>query len=112
MNQYIENKLNDYLYELSTSKFVINKWRKLELITAYKNKSLLYEDVPEHIKEKYDLPSRDEGIDIIKLNNETIIETYQCKDYNGYVSNHSLGTYFAFHLYKLIRFFFQCCWFK
>ena len=113
MNRYIERKLNDYLYELSTSKFVINKWRKLELITAYKNKSLLYEDVPEYIKEKYDLPSRDEGIDIVKLNDETIIETYQCKDYgskvssgaktpyNGYVSNHALGTYFAFHLYKL-----------
>ena len=111
MDRYIECKLNDYLYELSTSKFAINKWRKLELITAYKNKSLLYEDVPEYIKEKYDLPSRDEGIDIVKLNGETIIETYQCKDYgssgtkapyNCYVSNHALGTYFAFHLYKLI----------
>ena len=102
MNHYIERKLNDYLYELSTSEFRINKWRKLELITAYKNKSLLYEDVPEYVKEKYDLPSRDEGIDVVKLHNETIIETYQCKDYEGYVSNHSLGTYFAFHLYKLI----------
>ena len=102
MNRYIKRKLNDYLYELSTSEFRINKWRKLELITAFKNKSLLYEDVPEYIKEKYDLPTRDEGIDVVKLNNETIIETYQCKDYNGYVSNHSLGTYFAFHLYKLI----------
>ena len=102
MNRYIKRKLNDYLYELSTSEFRINKWRKLELITAYKNKSLLYEDVPEYIKEKYNLPSRDEGIDVVKLDNETIIETYQCKDYNGYVSNHSLGTYFAFHLYKLI----------
>ena len=102
MDRYIERKLNDYLYELSTSEFAINKWRKLELITAYKNKSLLYEDVPEYIKEKYDLPTRDEGIDVVKLNNETIIETYQCKDYEGYVSNHSLGTYFAFHLYKLI----------
>ena len=101
MEQYIKTKLNDYLYELSLNNFVINSWRKLELITAYKNKSLLYEDVPEYIKEKYDLPSRDEGIDVIKLNDETIIETYQCKDYNGYVSNHALGTYFAFHLYKL-----------
>ena len=101
MEQYTKTKLNDYLYELSTSEFAINKWRKLELITAYKNKSLLYEDVPEYIKEKYDLPSRDEGIDIIKLDDETIIETYQCKDYNGYVSDHELGTYFGFHLREL-----------
>ena len=102
MEAYIKTKLDDYLYELSLNNFIINSWRKLELITAYKNKALLYEDVPEHIKEKYDLPSRDEGIDVVKLENETIIETYQCKDYNGYVSNHSLGTYFGFHLYKLI----------
>ena len=101
MDQYIKTKLDDYLYELYLDNFVINSWRKLELITAYKNNALMYEDVPEYIKEKYDLPPRDEGIDVIKLNNETIIGTYQCKDYNGYVSNHALGTYFAFHLYKL-----------
>ena len=101
MNLYIQRKLNDYLFELSTSKFAINRWRKLELITAYKNNSLLYEDVPENIKEKYNLPSRDEGIDVVKLENDNIIETYQCKDYNGYCSNHSLGTYLADFTYNL-----------
>ena len=113
MDNYIQNKLKDYLKELQENNFKINSGRKLELITAYKNNSLLYEDVPEYIKDKYDLPSRDEGIDVIKLNNEEIIETYQCKDYgskgssgakapyNGRVSNHKLGTYFGFHLYQL-----------
>ena len=101
MDEYIQNKLKDYLKELQENNFKINSGRKLELITAYKNNSLLYEDVPEYIKDKYNLPSRDEGIDVIKLNNEEIIETYQCKDYNGRVSNHKLGTYFGFHLYQL-----------
>jgi superfamily II DNA or RNA helicase/uncharacterized membrane protein len=101
MDKYIRNKLNDYLKELQENNFKINSGRKLELITAYKNNSILYEDVPEYIKDKYGLPSRDEGIDVIKLNNEEIIETYQCKDYNGRVSNHKLGTYFGFHLYQL-----------
>ena len=101
MDNYIQNKLNDYLKELQENNFKINSGRKLELITAYKNNSLLYEDVPEYIKDNYDLPSRDEGIDVVKLNNEEIIETYQCKDYNGRVSNHKLGTYFGFHLYQL-----------
>lgn len=101
MDNYIQNKLNDYLKELQENNFEINSGRKLELITAYKNNSLLYEDVPEYIKDNYDLPSRDEGIDVVKLNNEEIIETYQCKDYNGRVSNHKLGTYFGFHLYQL-----------
>ena len=101
MNNYIQNKLKDYLKELQENNFKINSGRKLELITAYKNNSLLYEDVPEYIKDNYDLPSRDEGIDVVKLNNEEIIETYQCKDYNGRVSNHKLGTYFGFHLYQL-----------
>lgn len=113
MDNYIQNKLKDYLKELQENNFKINSGRKLELITAYKNNSLLYEDVPEYIKDKYDLPSRDEGIDVIKLSDEEIIETYQCKDYgskgssgakapyNGRVSNHKLGTYFGFHLYQL-----------
>ena len=66
MDNYIQNKLKDYLKELQENNFKINSGRKLELITAYKNNSLLYEDVPEYIKDKYDLPSRDEGIDVIK----------------------------------------------
>lgn len=53
METYIKTKLDDYLYELSLNNFIINSWRKLELIIAYKNKALLYEDVPEYIKEKY-----------------------------------------------------------
>ena len=41
----------------------------------------MYEDVPEYIKERHNLPSRDEGIDVIKLTNGEIEKVYQCKCY-------------------------------
>ena len=96
-NEYIKSKQNDYLKELSINNFVINKWRKLELITAYKHEALMYEDVPEYIKELYLLPTRDEGIDVIKFDNESnIIEVFQCKDYNGRVENSELCSFFRY----------------
>ena len=61
-NEYVKSKLNDYLKELSINNFVINKWRKLELITAYKHEALMYEDVPEYIKELCDLVKPKYGI--------------------------------------------------
>lgn len=96
-NEYIQSKQDDYLKELSINNFVINKWRKLELITAYKHEALMYEDVPEYIKELYLLPTRDEGIDVIKFDNESnIIEVFQCKDYNGRVENSELCSFFRY----------------
>ena len=81
LEKYIEIKQKDYLHELVENNFHILPWRKLELITAYKNKALMYEDVPEYIKEKHNLPTRDEGIDVIKIENGKIIKVYQCKCY-------------------------------
>lgn len=94
---YIKIKHKDYLYELQENKFNINCWRKLELMTAYKNDALMYEDVPEYIKNIYLLPSRDEGIDVIKINKHgEIISCYQCKDYRGRVENKELESFFKY----------------
>lgn len=81
LEEYIEAKHQDYLTELQENNFEILPWRRLELITAYKNNALIYEDVPEYIKEKHNLPSRDEGIDVIKITNGEIEKVYQCKCY-------------------------------
>lgn len=81
LEEYIEAKHQDYLSELQENNFEILPWRRLELITAYKNNALMYEDVPEYIKEKHNLPSRDEGIDVIKITNGKIKKVYQCKCY-------------------------------
>ena len=98
-DDYLQLKLDDYLREILENNFINKAGRKLELITAYKNKSLMYEDIPNFIKEKYDLPIRDEGIDVIKLSPKLkILECFQCKDFNGYVSNHDLGTFYAFKI--------------
>lgn len=96
LEEYIETKQKDYLYELQENNFQILEWRKLELITAYKNKALMYEDVPEYIKEKHNLPSRDEGIDVIKLENNEITKVYQCKHYHGKVRKSHIKSFFKF----------------
>ena len=94
INKYIELKNQMYYEEIIENNFKINSGRKLELITAYKNKSLMYQDVPLYIKEQYELPKRDEGIDVIKINSDSkILKCFQCKDYNGLADDHSLGTF-------------------
>lgn len=94
LNEYVELKNQVYYEEIIENNFKINSGRKLELITAYKNKSLMYQDVPLYIKEQYELPKRDEGIDVIKINSESkILKCFQCKDYNGLANDHSLGTF-------------------
>lgn len=94
INEYVKLKNQMYYEEIIENKFEIKPGRKLELITAYKNKSLMYQDVPLYIKERYELPKRDEGIDVIKINSDSkILKCYQCKDYNGLADDHSLGTF-------------------
>lgn len=67
----------------------------LELYIALKNNSYLYEDLPREIKDKYKLPKHDEGIDIVKIDDKNnIIWVAQCKNYNGYLSHHQLGTFY------------------
>ena len=101
LNEYINYKQEEYLKELSLNKFENLLGRKLELITAIEKIGLIYEDVPKYIKKEYNLPNHDEGIDIIKLNSDVKIETcFQCKDYNGYVSHHCLGTFYSFKMYN------------
>lgn len=100
LKKYVEDKKHDYLQEIQENNFIINPGRKLELITAYKNNALIYKDVPDKVKMKYELSYRDEGIDVIKLNSKMkIIEVFQCKDFKGYVSDHHLGTFYGI-LYK------------
>lgn len=96
LNEFIDCKINDYLLELQENNFKINEWRKLELITAYKNKALMYEDVPLYIKELHNLPARDEGIDVVKIVDGKITKVFQCKHYNGYVSNKILKHFYQF----------------
>lgn len=97
---YLEYVLNDYLKQIKEDNFQPKFGRKLELITAYKNKGLVYSDIPEFIKEEYELPSRDEGIDVIKFDEKLkIIEVFQCKDFKNYVDDHHLGTFYSM-LYK------------
>lgn len=89
LDEYIKIKQSDYKRELSENNFKILPWRKLELITAYKNNALMYEDVPEYIKERHLLPSRDEGIDVIKIENNEITKVFQCKCYMSHTVNKS-----------------------
>lgn len=99
LNEYIYHKNKEYLKEVQQDRFNNLPGRKLELITAIKNRSLMYEDVPKYIKKQYGLPYRDEGIDVIKLDsNNKIITCFQCKDHNGYVSHHDLGTFWSFKI--------------
>ena len=102
---YLEYVLKDYLKQIVEDNFQPKSGRKLELITAYKNKALVYSDVPEFIKERYDLPSRDEGIDVIKFNDKLEIkEVFQCKDYKNYVNDHDLGTFYGMlHKYSCFK---------
>ena len=100
LDKYIKDKNHDYLQEIQENNFIIYPGRKLELITAYKNNALIYKDVPDKVKIKYELSYRDEGIDVIKLNSKMeITEVFQCKDFKGYVSDHHLGTFYGI-LYK------------
>lgn len=57
---------------------------------------LLYDDVPDDIKNKYTLTFKDTGIDVIKLdlNNNRIIQVIQCKNYSRRLSHHKLGTFY------------------
>ena len=59
-------------------------------------KTLLYEDVPEEIKNKYSLTYKDTGIDLIKFDveNNNILEIIQCKNYSRRLSHHKLGTFY------------------
>lgn len=57
---------------------------------------LLYEDVPDEIKNKYSLTYKDTGIDLIKIDysNMKILEIIQCKNYSRRLSHHKLGTFY------------------
>ena len=59
-------------------------------------RTLLYEDVPTEIKNKYDLTYKDTGIDLIKIDieNNKILEIIQCKNYSRRLSHHKLGTFY------------------
>jgi len=59
-------------------------------------KTLLYEDIPEEIKNKYSLSFKDTGIDLIKFDtrNNNILEIIQCKNYSRRLSHHKLGTFY------------------
>lgn len=97
LNEYISYKQEEYLKELFLNKFENLPGRKLELITAVEKIGLIYEDVPKYIKKEYNLPNRDEGIDVIKLDDDGKIKAcFQCKDFDGYVSHHCLGTFYSF----------------
>ena len=71
----------------------------LELFIALRDFSknvLLYEDVPDDIKNKYSLTYKDTGIDLIQLDypTRTITEIIQCKNYSRRLSHHKLGTFY------------------
>ena len=67
----------------------------LELYTCIKHNAILYIDVPESVRSHYNLTNRDEGIDCIKIDeHDQILEIYQCKNYDGYLSHHELGTFY------------------
>ena len=101
LDDYIKLKQQDYLYELSENNFKILPWRKLELITAVKNKALMYEDVPEYIKERHLLPSRDEGIDVVKIEEGEITKVFQCKCYTSKtVCKSDLKSFYQFQQLK------------
>lgn len=80
----------------------------LELFIAIKNINnsnnseitLLYDDVPIEIKNKYSLSFKDTGIDLITFNNETkqILKIIQCKNYSRRLSHHKLGTFYYWML--------------
>ena len=98
---FIKLKLKDYVKELQQNNFKILPWRRLELITAYKNDALLYEDVPEYIKEKHNLPSRDEGIDVIKVVEGKIVKVFQCKCYTTkLVCKNDLNSFYQYQQLK------------
>ena len=58
--------------------------------------TLLYEDVPDEIKNKYSLTYKDTGIDLIKIDysDMKILEIIQCKNYSRRLSHHKLGTFY------------------
>jgi len=74
----------------------------LELFIALKSKesskecTILYDDVPIAIKDKYQLTYKDTGIDLIRLDLESnrILEIIQCKNYSRRLSHHKLGTFY------------------
>ena len=81
----------------------------LELFIAISNNTLnlnenittlLYDDIPNEIKNKYSLTSKDTGIDLIKFNISTnqILQIIQCKNYNRRLSHHKLGTFYYWML--------------
>jgi len=72
-----------------------NKGLLLELYIALITNSYLYNDVNDEIKHKYSLPTRDMGIDILTINDKNEIKSVaQCKNYNGQLSHHALGTFY------------------
>lgn len=71
-----------------------DKGRLLELYYCIKNPNyLLWENVPESIKKKYNFTIYDSGIDCALIENDTIKCIVQCKNYNGLLITTDLKGY-------------------
>lgn len=91
------NFKSKYIKELSTCR---DRGRQLELIVAINKNGLLYEDLSDSIKQFYNLPTIDEGIDVVVLEGSLISEVYQCKNTTKMIIGaHELGTFFNLYLH-------------
>ena len=92
LTMYSELKRKQEKEDLTKSE----KGKLFELYYALKYNILLYDDISQDIKTKYNLTLHDTGIDLIDFdkNNDDIKEIIQCKNYNGYLSHHDLGTFY------------------
>lgn len=99
----MEGFKSKYTHELAICR---DPGRQLELLVAIIKNGVLYEDLDQEIKDYYNLPVNDEGIDVVVLENNKIIEVYQCKNTTKMIIGaHELGTFFNLYLHILNKYF-------